>query len=119
MGKAKVGIQDKTRRERVGAAECRAVGVAMPVARIAAPADRRALHHGAESGRREVSVMEKTEAPEHIHLVVYVPIDLAIDGVPVKGEAAGGKIVVLHARQVRLGEQTVDLLSNLSTRCIQ
>src|SRR5947209_7589659 len=105
MRKAKIGVQNESRGKGVSSAKCRAVSVAVPVAGIAAAANRRALHNSPESCWREVGIVQKTEAPEHIHFIADVPINLAVDSVPVERKTARSKVVVLHARQVRLGKQ--------------
>jgi hypothetical protein len=39
---------------------------------------------------REITVMKETEPAEYIHLVVDVPVNLAVNGVTVKCESTGG-----------------------------
>ncbi len=108
--KAEVCVQDEVGRERVGAANRGAVRFSMPVARIAATPDRPAEQFRAENGRRDVGIMEETEAPEHVQFAVHVPVDLGIDSVAIETETTGGEVIVAQATQVRFRPEADDLL---------
>jgi len=88
----------------------------VPIARIAAAANRRALHRRTKKGWSEIGVVKKTEASEHVHFVADIPVDLGIDRVPIKREAARRKVVIVDPREVRLGKQGIHLLCDLRAR---
>src|SRR5207253_9175860 len=90
LGKPEVGVHNQGGSERVGPSKSRTVGLALPVARIAAASDRYPLQSRAESRRREIRVMQKTEPPEHVGFVAYVPVDLAIDRVTKEPKSSRG-----------------------------
>jgi hypothetical protein len=80
----------------------------VPVTRIAAAADRRALSSSVfEGGWREVRIVEKAEASEHVNFVADVPVGLGIESVAVEREAAGGVIIVLYPGRFGSGQRAL------------
>ena len=58
--------------------------------------------------------MQEAETAEDLHFLVDVPVHFGVHSVAIECKSAGGKIVVLEPRQIRLRPQAEELLGDLA-----